>query len=214
MFAAVPLIPVAPLTRVGPGGTVRVMALQSTFMKRILKAVITWLPDLAVGIIWIVSYLLSPRWMPLSHGWRAIFVQGTIRLHNPKPLRPGNIVWRRFGVTLAQQDPNIYNWPPDETTDPVPMYLVRSGPKAPTVSASPVPGATLTRVCLIGPVIVIPLWMPFALTSVLPAMATLFWIRARFTQKQGHCVACQYDLTGNTSGVCPECGTAIVEQAR
>jgi hypothetical protein len=23
------------------------------------------------------------------------------------------------------------------------------------------------------------------------------------------CAACGYDLTGNTSGVCPECGTAI-----
>jgi hypothetical protein len=26
----------------------------------------------------------------------------------------------------------------------------------------------------------------------------------------GRCVACGYDLTGNVSGVCPECGTAKV----
>ena len=26
----------------------------------------------------------------------------------------------------------------------------------------------------------------------------------------GFCPACQYDLTGNTSGVCPECGAVIV----
>ncbi len=25
----------------------------------------------------------------------------------------------------------------------------------------------------------------------------------------GHCKACRYDLTGNESGVCPECGTEI-----
>ena len=26
---------------------------------------------------------------------------------------------------------------------------------------------------------------------------------------QGRCRQCDYDLTGNTSGVCPECGTAV-----
>jgi hypothetical protein len=28
---------------------------------------------------------------------------------------------------------------------------------------------------------------------------------------QGHCPACGYDLTGNVSGVCPECGKATVK---
>jgi len=26
----------------------------------------------------------------------------------------------------------------------------------------------------------------------------------------GHCAACDYDLTGNVSGVCPECGTRVL----
>ena len=30
--------------------------------------------------------------------------------------------------------------------------------------------------------------------------------------KEGHCRNCEYDLTGNLSGTCPECGEAI-EQA-
>ncbi|MCG3132561.1 MAG: hypothetical protein FLDDKLPJ_03420 [Phycisphaerae bacterium] len=29
-------------------------------------------------------------------------------------------------------------------------------------------------------------------------------------RRRGVCVVCEYDLTGNVSGVCPECGTAIV----
>jgi hypothetical protein len=29
----------------------------------------------------------------------------------------------------------------------------------------------------------------------------------RVTTIMGYCAACDYDLTGNTSGVCPECGT-------
>ena len=29
----------------------------------------------------------------------------------------------------------------------------------------------------------------------------------------GHCLKCGYNLTGNVSGVCPECGTAFVERS-
>jgi rubrerythrin len=37
----------------------------------------------------------------------------------------------------------------------------------------------------------------------------LIWIIRRLRQrpKVGCCTACGYNLTGNTSGVCPECGT-------
>jgi hypothetical protein len=31
----------------------------------------------------------------------------------------------------------------------------------------------------------------------------------RYRRKHGLCLHCGYDLTGNISGVCPECGTAI-----
>ncbi len=30
----------------------------------------------------------------------------------------------------------------------------------------------------------------------------------------GYCLKCDYNLTGNISGVCPECGTAIPESGR
>jgi hypothetical protein len=29
----------------------------------------------------------------------------------------------------------------------------------------------------------------------------------------GHCQSCDYNLTGNVSGICPECGTPIPDQA-
>ncbi len=51
------------------------------------------------------------------------------------------------------------------------------------------------------------LWTPVAgygLHSVV-ARPLRKWHRRR----RGLCVTCAYDLTGNTSGVCPECGTAI-----
>lgn len=46
----------------------------------------------------------------------------------------------------------------------------------------------------------LPLWAPFAILALL---AIALWRREHLA---GHCRDCGYDLTGNTSGVCPECG--------
>ena len=51
----------------------------------------------------------------------------------------------------------------------------------------------------------VPLWMPGAV--VLAATVVLFCRKSVI----GLCVNCRYDLTGNTSGVCPECGEAVVK---
>ncbi len=36
------------------------------------------------------------------------------------------------------------------------------------------------------------------------------WARRRRVARDGACSVCAYNLTGNVSGVCPECGTATV----
>lgn len=48
----------------------------------------------------------------------------------------------------------------------------------------------------------VPLWMLLGLFLVPTAF---LWWRDR-TYPKGHCCQCGYDLTGNVSGVCPECG--------
>lgn len=48
--------------------------------------------------------------------------------------------------------------------------------------------------------VTLPLWAPFA---VLTLLAIALWRRE---YPAGHCPACGYDLTGNVSGLCPECG--------
>ena len=50
---------------------------------------------------------------------------------------------------------------------------------------------------------VVPLWLILAAVS---APTAFLWYRDR-RQPKGHCPSCGYDLTGNVSGVCPECGT-------
>jgi hypothetical protein len=53
---------------------------------------------------------------------------------------------------------------------------------------------------------ILPLWIP----AVVLAIATaLLWYLDRRRIPPGHCRKCGYDLTGNVSGRCPECGTEI-----
>ena len=55
----------------------------------------------------------------------------------------------------------------------------------------------------------LPYWIIILVTAPAPA----FWLRDRITRRRrmrtGLCRSCGYNLTGNTSGVCPECGAAI-----
>jgi hypothetical protein len=53
-----------------------------------------------------------------------------------------------------------------------------------------------------------PLYPPM---GVVLTLATIYLLRYRKKMRrieQGLCVRCGYDLTGNVSGACPECGTA------
>jgi hypothetical protein len=49
----------------------------------------------------------------------------------------------------------------------------------------------------------VPLWLPLIFTAI--PTACLFWLDHRRVPP-GHCQRCGYSLTGNTSGICPECG--------
>lgn len=53
-------------------------------------------------------------------------------------------------------------------------------------------------------VILTPVWMPLLAVAVPTAF---LWRREQRRSKSGHCRNCGYNLTGNVTGRCPECGT-------
>jgi len=53
---------------------------------------------------------------------------------------------------------------------------------------------------------VLPFWIPLLLVAI--PTTFLFWLD-RHRIPQDHCQKCGYNLTGNTSGICPECGEKI-----
>jgi hypothetical protein len=51
----------------------------------------------------------------------------------------------------------------------------------------------------------VPIWVPFLAFA---GPTVYLWSRDR-RPAPGHCPNCGYDLTGNVSGVCPECGQKV-----
>jgi hypothetical protein len=57
---------------------------------------------------------------------------------------------------------------------------------------------------LAGCTVAVPVWIPLLVVAFPTALA---WWRDRRRIPPGHCQCCGYDLTGNVSGRCPECGS-------
>lgn len=57
------------------------------------------------------------------------------------------------------------------------------------------------------------LWLIAGIALLLPMSRLALWFvrreRSHLRKRAGRCICCSYDLTGNVSGVCPECGTKI-----
>jgi hypothetical protein len=59
-------------------------------------------------------------------------------------------------------------------------------------------------------ILTLPYCLPAICFGLHPGFGVWKWLRARRGRKNGDlCPRCRYDLTGNVSGVCPECGTKV-----
>lgn len=56
----------------------------------------------------------------------------------------------------------------------------------------------------------VPVWALVALLATCPAVAVIHGPLRRWNRRRrGLCLRCGYNLTGNASGICPECGKKI-----
>ncbi len=63
--------------------------------------------------------------------------------------------------------------------------------------------------------IVFPLWAPALLLAAVSLFLLLRMPVRKYYRRLGNrCLACGYNLTGNTSGTCPECGTPIPDDLK
>jgi hypothetical protein len=70
--------------------------------------------------------------------------------------------------------------------------------------------ATGVQVTLTTQQLSFPIWPPAILFAILPFRRFAADQQYRKRRARGLCSACSYNLTANTSGVCPECGTTVV----
>lgn len=60
-----------------------------------------------------------------------------------------------------------------------------------------------------------PIWMPPAIFSTYPLWIFFRGPVRRFARcRWGQCLKCGYDLTGNATGVCPECGRELMREIK
>jgi len=147
----------------------------------------------ALSSVWLVGYH-THRWPGLvsasiGHG----VIELGIKTNAPDSgntldcvtLSPGVNVWR---IPVGWSRWYMFRFP--ELSDPGAVIF-----QDPSGTGQPTWSRTLT----------IPLWM--LLAAMLVPMIHLWRMDRR--PPPGHCPRCRYNLTGNTTGVCPECGQPV-----
>lgn len=144
----------------------------------------------SLGLVWVVSDIYEcvwrcPRLMISLYG-------GAIHIHRPAPYP--------------------LEWPSGDDI----VFRCRIGVGDAFLSRKTLPGLLggLPQVQTLPPLdflwVEVPLWLLITLIFV----PTVYFWRAAHPPDGGlMCATCGYDLTGNRSGVCPECGTPTTESA-
>jgi hypothetical protein len=181
--------------------------------------VVLCLLSIATFVTGVVSYFKTPRW----RGWPMLVKGGVC---TPVPSGPAYIP--RLSMKASSGRATItYSVDASELLEEHRRLSEEAGfdedypPLARLHEREFVPrrwalgGASIERVIRVpgGRVwaVSLPLWMPFVVFSSYPLLTFVHHLRhrRRYRLQQGLCVTCGYDLTGNVSGICSECGTKI-----
>ncbi|UCC32453.1 MAG: hypothetical protein JSU86_09260 [Phycisphaerales bacterium] len=166
----------------------------------IRKAIIVLLTLGAVGAIaaWVVSYTVRAEHpdqvaVAYSYGYDYWFVE---------PTDPSAEGWLRVAVSRGTLHLNRWNYKASRAPSSQRWRLLGFAFKTGVYRGRQPPYSFW--------LLEIPLWCPIVLFTTYPALAFIRGpLRRRWRHHKGLCLKCGYNLTGNVSGVCPECGTEM-----
>jgi len=158
----------------------------------------------AVAMVMAVVSTLSPVSWALGENRAVILAEGELRgawLHEtPSSASNTTTDWRLPGVFEFGSVSNVL---PSKGLF-VPLFPDKTFRL--TFALNPITVTSRYRLSFVT----IHLWAVAVLLGVPPCYGLVpGWLRRRYRRRHGRCVACGYDLTGNTSGICPECATEI-----
>jgi hypothetical protein len=149
---------------------------------RILK----W-AGLVLSLLIVIAWAASLRWR-----W------GHFRSNGTTSVMFGTKVCDGFAVGLGSGSLCVGHFP---------VPLEQAGWFGGTVTPTP-QGELRFSATATGWQLVLPLWIPFLFIAILTGY--IWWLDRRHIPP-GHCLKCGYNLTGNVSGICPECGQHLNE---
>ena len=174
------------------------------WVKHQLSRALRW-PALVVCTLLLVAWGISTSWGFAYDGvwWHLSVRDGRMTVRSHQYTGAAEDVAGHIGVlqarTRSRWRTDVASMPPHETGSFLPSISHTTRPVMTRGSARRV---VVTRK---STALVVPLWLgPF-----LCSLATIVFFRRARRPPRGRCVECGYDLQGNISGVCPECGTRI-----
>lgn len=131
----------------------------------------------------------------------------------------------RINILPEDADWPVIPWPDQDIVGPPPIHIpprpqwetyinIAAYGRLPdfaftwnTTIRTAIPGVTLARHGFVR----FPLWIPAVLLIITPIRSAIRGpIMQRRRKKRGQCLHCGYNLTGNITGICSECGTEIL----
>jgi hypothetical protein len=208
-------------------------------LRRVILNAITVLSLLlcvATVVLWVRSYFVSDRWhLVIKHYGSAVHREGTE--DNLSTCR--GAMQYMHGTLNEDWEPSyaerkvLATQPSWRPPDPPPDRGHYSISAAAASIFLPHPGSNLARPGVLGALgfslwqgicgrgtqtqengtfLIVPFWFLTCMTAA-PGLATAVSARRRrltlVREKHGLCACCSYNLTGNFSGVCPECGMVV-----
>jgi hypothetical protein len=166
---------------------------------------------LPTALLWAWSYRRPLLWQPASvSGWRVACDRGSVLVDDEPAIADARAVrgrllsahnrysrWRVDAMLKAMRQAHPRD--PRKFVDRIREVALRDQQTNRALRALP----ATSRLNM--PSLGFLAWV-FGLAASPPMIRRL---RTRFRRKEGHCPRCAYDLTGNTSGICPECGRPV-----